>query len=85
LNLPDPTDSVEFQRGGFWRRALAALIDLIAITAVLQLVALGLFPLSNGRVQFTGGVIFANTCHHGAAGTVGPRRVRRQFDCRLPA
>jgi RDD family len=60
--LPDLTDSVEFLRGGFWRRALAMLIDLIAIAAVLQLAALALFPLSNGHVQFSGGPFYALNC-----------------------
>jgi hypothetical protein len=63
-NLPDVTDSVEFVRGGFWRRALAILIDLIAIGAVLQLAALVLFPLSNGRVQFSGGPFYALNCQN---------------------
>jgi hypothetical protein len=44
LNLPDLTDSVEFQRGGFWRRALALFVDLVAVVAVLQVTALALFP-----------------------------------------
>jgi hypothetical protein len=62
LNLPDLTDSVEFARGGFWRRVLAIVIDVIAIGAVLQLAALVLFPLSNGRVQFFGGPFYALNC-----------------------
>jgi hypothetical protein len=62
LNLPDLTDSVEFARGGFWRRTFAILIDVIAIVAVLQLAALALFPLSNGRVQFSGGPFYALNC-----------------------
>ncbi len=60
--MPELTDSVEFARGGFWRRTLAVLIDLIAVTAVLQLAALLLFPLSNGRVQFSGGPFNTITC-----------------------
>ena len=52
--MPDLTDSVEFARGGFWRRAFAIVIDVVAIGVVLQLAALALFPLSNGRVQFSG-------------------------------
>jgi hypothetical protein len=54
LNLPGRTDSVEFARGGFWRRMSAIVIDVVAIGAVLQFAALALFPLSNGRVQFSG-------------------------------
>jgi hypothetical protein len=63
-NLADVTDSVEFVRGGFWRRALAILIDLIAIGAVLQLAALVLFPLSNGHVQFSSGPFHALNCQN---------------------
>src|SRR5450631_3765034 len=62
LNLPDLTDSVECVRGGFWRRALAVFIDLIAISAVLQMVALVLFPLTNGQVQFSGGPLYGLNC-----------------------
>src|ERR1700712_954475 len=60
-NLPDLTDSVEFERGGFWRRALALAIDLAAICLVLELATLALFPLTNGRLQFSGGM-FAEHC-----------------------
>jgi hypothetical protein len=62
LNLPDLTDSVECVRGGFWRRALAVSIDLIAISAVLQVVALLLFPLTHGQVQFSGGPLYGLNC-----------------------
>jgi hypothetical protein len=54
LNLPGRTDSVELARGGFWRRVFAIVVDLVAVGAVLQFAALALFPLSNGRVQFSG-------------------------------
>jgi hypothetical protein len=60
--LPDPTDGVEFQRGGFWRRALAVLIDVAAISVVLQIAALALFQPTRGRVQFSGGPIYVNNC-----------------------
>ena len=49
------TDSVEFERGGFWRRALALCIDLVAVCIVLQIAALALFPLSDGRLQLASG------------------------------
>jgi hypothetical protein len=62
LILPDLTDSVECRRGGFWRRALAFFIDLIAISAVLQLAALVLFPLTHGQVQFSGGPLYGLNC-----------------------
>ena len=60
--MPDLTDSVEFQRGGFWRRALAVFVDLVAISLMPQLMALALFPLTGGRVQFSGGVAYGNHC-----------------------
>ena len=62
LILPDLTDSVECRRGGFWRRALAFFIDLIAISAALQVVALVLFPLTHGQVQFSGGPLHGLNC-----------------------
>src|SRR6267154_2933815 len=62
LNLPGLTDSVECVRGGFWRRALAVFIDLIAISALLQVVALVLFPLTHGQVQFSGGPLYGLNC-----------------------
>jgi len=64
LNLPDLTDSVEFLRGGFWRRAVALFIDLVAVVAVLQVTALALFPLSNGHVQFSAGLLYALNCEY---------------------
>ena len=64
LNLPDLTDSVEFLRGGFWRRAVALFIDLVAVVAVLQVAALALFPLSNGHVQFSAGLLYALNCEY---------------------
>jgi hypothetical protein len=62
LILPDLTDSVECMRGGFWRRALAVFIDLIAISALLRVVALVLFPLTHGQVQFSGGPLYGLNC-----------------------
>jgi len=64
LNLPDLTDSVEFLRGGFWRRAVALFIDLVAVVAVLQVTALALFPLSNGHVQFSAGLLYDLNCEY---------------------
>jgi hypothetical protein len=60
--LSDQTHRIEFERGGVWRRVLALLIDVIAISAVLQLLAIALFPSSHGRVQFAGGLIYGTTC-----------------------
>jgi hypothetical protein len=62
LNLPDRTDSVELVRGGFWQRAPAVLIDLIAVSALVQAVALVLFPLTTGQVQFSGGPRYGLNC-----------------------
>jgi hypothetical protein len=62
LILPDLTDNVECRRGGFWRRALAFFIDLIAISALLQVVALLLFSLTHGQVQFSGGPLHGLNC-----------------------
>jgi hypothetical protein len=63
VDVSDLAEGVEFQRGGFWWRALAWLIDLIAVSVVLQLLALALFPLSNGHLQFASGLIYARDCH----------------------
>jgi hypothetical protein len=54
--LADLTDSVEYERGGFWRRALALLIDVVITMTILQLITFALFPLTHGRVQFVGGL-----------------------------
>jgi hypothetical protein len=60
--LSDQTHRTEFERGGVWRRGLALLIDAIAISAVLQLLAMALFPLSHGRLQFAAGPLYGITC-----------------------
>ena len=41
-------------RAGFWRRLGALFIDVIVLTAVIQLAAFALYPLSNGRLQADG-------------------------------
>jgi len=51
----------QFTRAGVWRRLLALLIDAIAITVLTQLLAMLLYPLSHGRVQFAGG-FYALSC-----------------------
>jgi RDD family len=61
--LSEMTDSIDVQRGGFWRRTLAVFIDSIAIGLVLQIFALVLFPVSNGHVQFASGIIVQRDCH----------------------
>jgi hypothetical protein len=54
--LPLLADTLEFQRSGFWRRAFALLIDAIIVTLLVQCLAMALFPLSGGRVQFANGL-----------------------------
>jgi hypothetical protein len=63
LCVPEMADSIDGQRGGFWRRALALFIDSIAVGVVLQILALVLFPVSDGNVQFASGVIVQRDCH----------------------
>ncbi len=46
------------ERGGFWRRAGAFLIDVLIIVVLLQVAALAAFPLTNGLVQYGGGLEF---------------------------
>jgi hypothetical protein len=53
--LPLLAETLEFQRSGFWRRAFALLIDAIIVTLLVQCLAMALFPLSGGRVQFANG------------------------------
>ena len=38
------------------------MIDVIAISAALQILAITLFPVSHGRVQFAEGLIYGTTC-----------------------
>jgi RDD family len=56
MALPDMAHCGGFERGGFWRRALALSIDAVVVAVVLELLAFALFPLSNGRLQSTGGL-----------------------------
>ena len=51
----------DFERGRFWRRALALLIDIAVMAVILQLVAFVLFPMTGGRVQLMAGI--GPTCH----------------------
>ena len=69
-HLFDFGGGVEFERGGFWRRAGALVIDLLALMAALQLLAMVLFPLTGGRVQFAGG-IYGYSCQKLDAVPVG--------------
>jgi hypothetical protein len=47
---------MDFERGRFWRRALALLIDLAVAAVILQLIALIAFPITGGRAQFVSGL-----------------------------
>lgn len=47
---------MDFERGRFWRRALALLIDLAVAAVILQLIAFVVFPITGGRAQFVSGV-----------------------------
>ncbi|WP_154070811.1 RDD family protein [Bradyrhizobium lablabi] len=53
--MPVSVDNFEFQRSGFWRRAFALMIDGIIVTLLVQCLAMALFPLTGGRVQFANG------------------------------
>ena len=47
-------------RAGFWRRAIAALIDGLIVAVPIQILVVPLFLLTNGAVQFHGGVTYKN-------------------------
>lgn len=65
LHLVDPFSDVpagtDFERGGFWRRALALTVDLIIVCLMLQMLAFVAYPITDGRVQFKDGLAFL-TC-----------------------
>ncbi len=44
------------QRGGFWRRVGAFLVDALVITVPLQIVVAALYPMTHGAIQFNGGI-----------------------------
>ena len=50
--MTEQSSLLQFDRAGVWRRLFALLIDAIAITVILQLLALMPYPLSHGRLQF---------------------------------
>jgi hypothetical protein len=56
--LPEMTHRSGFERGGFWRRALALSVDALVAAVIVELLAFALFPLSHGRLQSTGGLAF---------------------------
>ncbi len=47
-------------RAGFWRRLGALLVDFIVLTAVIQIAAFVLYPLSDGRLQADGLIRMVN-------------------------
>jgi len=58
LSIPVDTPEcqrTEFRRSGFWRHAAALGIDLVVVMLLLQCLAMVLFPLSGGRLQFANG------------------------------
>lgn len=57
-------------RAGFWRRLGALVIDCIVLTAVIQIAAFVLYPLSDGRLQANGLVRMVN-CQSIAAPPAG--------------
>ena len=75
-----------FERAGVWRRLGAILIDSIPIVVALQLLALLLFPLTHGRVQFADGfyAISCNKLDAVPAGAVVPADFNANMivDCR---
>lgn len=48
------------ERAGFWRRLGALLLDCIVLTALVQVAAIVLYPISDGRLQANGLVRFMN-------------------------
>jgi uncharacterized RDD family membrane protein YckC len=47
-------------RAGFWRRASAAFIDMLIVAVPIQILVVPLFLLTNGAVQFHGGITYKN-------------------------
>jgi uncharacterized RDD family membrane protein YckC len=63
LAPPLPTPLV---RAGFWRRLWAFVVDALLICVPLQIAVGALYPITNGKVQFNGGLAF-NTCNSNVA------------------
>ena len=57
-------------RAGFWRRLGALFVDFIVLTAVIQIAAFVLYPLTDGRVQADGLIRMVN-CQSLAAPPAG--------------
>lgn len=57
-------------RAGFWRRLGALIVDVIVLTAVIQIAAFVLYPLTDGRLQAEGLVRMVN-CQSIAAPPAG--------------
>jgi uncharacterized RDD family membrane protein YckC len=50
----EPSLRMQLNRGGFWARLGAYLIDFVIVTAIVQVMAMILYPHSGGQVQATG-------------------------------
>lgn len=76
-----------WMRAGFWRRLGALFVDFIVLSAIIQIAAFVLYPLSNGRLQADGLIRMVN-CQSLAAPPAGVT-VPQEFaagplkDCRI--
>ncbi|MBI3699086.1 MAG: RDD family protein [Afipia sp.] len=50
-------------RAGFWRRTLSFFLDYMVVIVPFQLIAVVLFALTAGMVQFTAGGVTADVCY----------------------
>jgi hypothetical protein len=62
MGLPMTSDQSVGVRAGFWRRALASLIDLIITLVPFQLIAAILFVTTSGQIQMSKPVGFEGIC-----------------------
>ena len=53
-------------RAGFWRRAFALFIDAMLISVPIQIAVAALYPVTNGRLQISSGIIY-NDCRTNVA------------------
>lgn len=53
--MTETTATIAFEHGAFLRRVGALFVDAVIVTFLLQALALVGYPLTNGRLQFTGG------------------------------
>jgi uncharacterized RDD family membrane protein YckC len=69
-------ESGSWMRGGFWRRVLAFLIDVMLVSAVIAAVGVPLYGPTDGAIRVSNTVIHAANCT-----AVAPNRI----DVQLPA